>query len=510
MIPPQLALLLAAVALGAPVLSGAPAPQDPIEPVSGVEITEEGQVLELTLDDAVRVALQRDIGLQIQEIGAEIARYDYAGSWGAFDPVLTASGSVIDADFEIDNSLFPGQNEVNETTLGLNTALLYPLTSGGSFNLSFDHSNRDTNEPFAQTQTTTTDTIELSFSQPLLRGAGSDYNTSTQRESELVYQQELETYRQTRQELLQTVTDAYWDLVSAIEQLRVAEESVKISEEQLNQNERRLDAGVGTEVEVLQSKADLATQYEQRLLREIDMRNAEDALKTTLFPGTNVLYWSAVIAPSTPLPEIRTDDVPPWQEAMGIALERRPELRRSRLAIDGAEQRLIRAVSERRAALDLVLTTRSLGFDGSASAAFRSAAKWEFPTHTALLTYSLPIGNRSASNAEHAARASLRSTRLAYDDLESTVVSEVRAAHRQVRYAAAVVEASQTSVELAQRQLKAEQARFREGLSTNFQVLQFQEDLTTASFTRTQARAAFAKARTALAKAEGLLGEIQE
>ncbi len=501
MIAPQLIVLLA--------IAG-PGPQDPQDTVLGIEIVREGQTVSLTLDDAVRVALQRDIGLQIQELGAEIARFDYEGSWGAFDPVLTASASVSDSTYRTDDAFSGGEVDIDQSVLGVDTSLLYPLTTGGSFDLSFAHSNRDTDDPRFTIQTTTTDSFTLTFNQPLLRGAGATYTTSVQRESQLAYHQELETHRETRQALLQTVADAYWDLVSAIGQLEVATESVAISAEQLEQNERRLDAGVGTEVEVLQSQADLATQREQRLLREVAMKDAEDALKATLFPGTDILYWSSVIEPTTPLPAIRTDDVPSWRQAMQIALDRRPELRRSRLQIESAEQRLIRAVSERRSSLDLNLSSSSNGFDASSGAAFRSAASFELPTHAASLSFSMPIGKRAGTGAERAARASLRSARLTYDALESTVVSEVRTAHRQVGYAAEVVVASGTSVELAERQLEAEQARFREGLSTNFQVLQFQEDLTTARFTLNQARASFAKARTSLARGEGVLGEAQE
>jgi outer membrane protein TolC len=126
------------------------------------------------------------------------------------------------------------------------------------------------------------------------------------------------------------------------------------------------------------------------------------------------------------------------------------------------------------------------------------------------MTFSYPIGNRAAENAERGARASLRSARLAYDDLESRIVSEVRSSHRRVLFEAEAVAAAETSVSLARRQLEAEEARFREGLATNFQVLEFQEDLTLAQFNLVQARAEFAKARAALARSQGLPVEDEQ
>jgi len=501
MMPIQLAFFAAGALLAAP--SG---PQDPAEQSILPVPTQEGESVDLSLEQALRIALRRDLGLQIQELDTEIARYQYDGTWGAFDPVVTAGGSVTDGTFQINSSIFNNRS-VDETTLQANLGLLYPLTTGGSFEFTIDHRNIDTSDPFAQLNQSTTDNFALVFNQPLLRGAGTDYNTSLQRQAELGYLKQLETYRETRQDLLRRVSDAYWDLVAALRQREVADLSVELSKEQLDQNRRRLDAGVGTEVEVLQSRADLAASEEQRLLRMVAVEDAEDLLKTTLFPGDNVIYWSLDIVPVTELPEISTTNLPGWKEAMQVALERRPVLRRTRLDIDIAEQSLVRATSERRAALDLNLSSSSRGFNGNSGDAFRSAAQFEFPTHRAGVTFSVPIGNRAAGNAERAARSSLRAARLSYDAQETFVVSDVRAAHRQVIYAAEVVVAANKTVDLAQRQLEAEQSRYREGLATNFEVLSFQRDLTDALFSLTAAEAAFAKAQVRLRRAQGLLGE---
>ena len=67
------------------------------------------------------------------------------------------------------------------------------------------------------------------------------------------------------------------------------------------------------------------------------------------------------------------------------------------------------------------------------------------------------------------------------------------------------VVAATTSTEFANRQLVAEEARFRSGLSTTFQVLEFQRDLAEASSALTTARAGYAKALVALQHAEGRL-----
>jgi len=481
-----------------------PQPQDAAPP-NPLAVSEPEAEVRLSLQQALDMALQRDLGLQMEELSAEVARFNYEGSWGAFDPVFNAQASVTDTDFEIQSSIF-GSQEVNETTVFGEAGVLFPVRTGGSFEVKANSSNKETNEPFQGLSRSTTDNIELSFNQPLLRGAGSSYAESTQREADLEFRRQLESLDVSRQALLANVENAYWDLVSALRQVAVAEESLSVSREQLEQNRRRLEAGVGTQVEVLQSEADEAIKVEQHLLRDVELSDAQDMLKGFLQPGTDSLAWSAQIVPITPLPEVDLSGVPEWRAAVVTALEHRPDLRRDRVQIDIAEEQLTRARSERKARLDLNLSTRGYGFDSSSSAALSSAAEFEFPTHVAALTFSLPIGNRSASSAERSARASLRSARLAYDAQESKVVEEVRGAVRRINYAAEAIAATSKSADLAQEQLQAEQARYREGLSTNFQVLQFAEQLSTAQFNLTQAQTLFAKARVTLDQHLGTLG----
>ena len=115
----------------------------------------------------------------------------------------------------------------------------------------------------------------------------------------------------------------------------------------------------------------------------------------------------------------------------------------------------------------------------------------------------MPIPNRAGVNFERSARAGVRLARITYDRIEMNIVAEVRAAVRDVRYRAEAVAAATKSVELALRQLEAEEARNAEGLSTTFQVLEFQRDLSQALSSEKAARAGYAKALAALAKAEG-------
>ena len=469
-----------------------------------------GAKLELTLEQAIQIALGNDLGLQLQELSAEGSRYDAAGSWGAFDPVLTATGSVFDAEFEA-TSPFSGTAVIEENTLSFGTGVKMPLTTGGTFGATFDLNNTESNNSLAQgIDLATTDVFSLEFRQPLLNGFGSDYATSLQSQADLEYRGQLEQCRKVRQDLIASVTVAYWDLVSALNQLEVAQESLDLAKTQQDQNERRLEAGVGTQVEVLQAEANVAQRQELKLLRQTEVKAAGDRLKAILYPGTDPQTWEAEILPSTALPEpppAALELIPRWGSAWVEAQEKRSELRQQRLQIEWAEIQLTRAVSERRPSLDLLLASRSRGFDGESSQAFDKALGWDYPQNTAALIFSFPLGNRSGRNAYERARADLRAARLVYDQIESQIIADVRTALRQVEYSVQAVAAADTSHRLADKQLRAEEARYREGLSTNFQVLEYQQQLAQAAYSRNLARANLAKSLVNLQKSRGILGE---
>ena len=93
------------------------------------------------------------------------------------------------------------------------------------------------------------------------------------------------------------------------------------------------------------------------------------------------------------------------------------------------------------------------------------------------------------------------------DQLETQVIGEIRDAVRQVRYQAEAVNAAGESLKAARRQLAAEEARYRNDLSTNFQVLEYQQTLVQAMNTEQTARVEFMKSLSQLEFAQGILGE---
>lgn len=486
------------------------APDDPL-----AADTAEDALLALRLEDAWMLALERNIGLELASRARETARFDALGSWGAFDPVFSLTATYSDSERPQNNTFVGGGIvSVDVENQRAEAALAFPFRTGGQLDLSASLDSTSFASAALGNQDFNDTGLSASYVQPLLRGAWEREATTNQALARLRLQRQEAEWHRTREQLLLDVHLAYWDLVAALEEVEVRERALELGREQLRQERERLEVGVGTQVDVLQAATNVATREEQLLFAHNAALQREDALKQLVFgplgPGLAEQSredWDLELVPLTALPtSLDHADPTSWIARLDAAFELRPDLDLLRADIALAEIELVARRSEREAQLDLTLAVSSSASDASTNRSIDTTAGFDFPTYSASLTYSIPLRNRAAKYAERAARTELRRAHLAYEEAENRAVSELRDALREVSYQARAVRAATTSREFAERQLAAEQVRYREGLSTTFQVLEFQQTLTEALSGEQTARANLAKARAQLVFAEGRLG----
>ncbi len=500
-LPPVSFLATLLIALGSPSLARQDAqPNDVQDPNA------DSASLHLNVNGAITMALGSNLELALAAVQTEVMRFEELGSWGAFDWVFDASLGKQDADNKVGGFLGGGSSGtvIESQTDTLSLSFTRPLTSGGSFSLDFSNRVSDSNSFLQDDPKQYTDNLTLSYTQPLLRGAWSEYATSLQRQGELAYRRQVETERETRLGVVYQVRVAYWDLVNAIEQRGVAESGTALGESRLQQSERRLSAGVGTEVDVIQARVELATRHEALIQAQNAVDQTMDVLRRLIFAGKREGMWEVELIPTAGLPdEVSAEGLPGMSESLATALLERPGLRQRQLDIDSARLRHAQRVSERLAGLDLSLSAAAGSVGARSGATFDETLDFSFPTYGLSLNYNMALGNRTASFSERSGRASVRAAIIEYDREELNVTAEVREAQRGVQFAVEQVDATSTSLELARRQLDAEEARFAQELSTTFQVLEFQHAWIEAMSNERAARAGFVKALAELDNAQG-------
>jgi outer membrane protein TolC len=150
-----------------------------------------------------------------------------------------------------------------------------------------------------------------------------------------------------------------------------------------------------------------------------------------------------------------------------------------------------------------VVSTIAGGWSDALSQVFdRTYSQW-----AAGVTFSYPLGNTGARAQLAQRRFALSSARQNAALTRQAIISDVRNAVRGLDASAKAIVAAVKSRELAERNLDAEQKKFANGMSTNFQVVKIQDDLAIAQAAELQARVLYRQAATVYRAAVGGLLE---
>jgi len=318
------------------------------------------------------------------------------------------------------------------------------------------------------------------------------------------------------------VEEGYWNLVEARYQLQVSEAALDLARRLHEQNRVRVDVGTLAPLELVQSEVGIATREEEIIRARFAVGNAEDRLRQLLGLDRDAQLWAAEIVPESEA-EISAPLLP-VEKAIDRALDSRPELAsrrttRRNLEIEAAWRR-----NQLLPRVDLQATYKLNGVggdvlvrspDGSVIAsapggwddALQQVADLDYRGWTVGIGFSYPLGNRSARAQQASAELAVEQASTQEQELELSIATEVRTAVRAVEAAAKAIESAKASRRLAEKNLEAEQRKYENGLSTSFQVLQIQDDLTAA---RSRVVSAVSGYRRALAAYRRALGTLLE
>jgi outer membrane protein len=458
----------------------------------------------LTLDDAVKFALERNLDIAVQRLNPEISDIAIAAVKAVYRPAVTSTLSTQSQTNPSTSSISgagAGQGVTNGVTTFTGGIAQNVPWGGGGFNLSL-----------ANTKNTTTNTTSLfnpsynptwvgQYTQPILRG----FRTDSTRQQIVVTKINRDIsdvqLRSTITNTVSNVRNAYWDYVFAVQSVDVAQQSVDLGNRLVQDNQTRVQVGTMAPIDVVQAQSQAAT-AQQSLVQAVAARQtAELALKRLIVGGTQDPNWTASLDPID-----RPDFVPQsvdLEAAVRRALSERTDLdiAHKDLEINDATLKFLRdqtlPQADFVASYGLVglggtqLITQGTGIGGSNrtvvgtipggySDALNSLFGAHFPRWTLGLNFSYPLGTSTAEAAVARSKVQLNQIQAQIKQLELQVATDVTNAAIAVTNNAHAVQAAQAAREFAQKQLEAEQSKFEVGMSTNYNVVLAQRDLANA------------------------------
>ncbi len=459
------------------------------EPLGSAALRVEGDEIHLTLSEAIELALHRNLGIRTQRLARERARLGLDQAMGIYDFGLGA-GLSYTRDKSPAASNLDGAEITEQKRGGFSISGSQLLSTGGVAGFSWTNGRSETNSSFSRLNPAFSSALDLSFSQPVLRGFGrgaTDYGIEVARVSDSISK---EGFAAQVIQTVQRTENAYWTLIAARDELRVAEESLRLAKELHENNRVRVEVGTLAPLELVSSEAGIATREEEIIRAKGAIGDAEDLLFYLLNIEQGDV-WTKTIVPETE-PEI---DQPATSlaEAIAIALASRTELASQQLEIRALEIDQAFYAQDLKPRLDLKATYGLNGLGGDAydlvgnkvpggwSDALDQVTGWDFPGWSVGLEFSVPLQNRSAKARKAIADVALEQGRLTADQLELQITTEVRAAVRNLETSRQQLESARVSRKLAEKNLDAERKKYDNGLSTSFQVLQIQDDLSAAA-----------------------------
>jgi HAE1 family hydrophobic/amphiphilic exporter-1 len=489
------------------------------QPATALPPTAGGEIVRLSRDEAVRLALDNNAALAVNRLDPAISAERVAAARSAFIPTVSTALQR-NSQSAPSTNLFSGDSALQTDfwSGGASVGQLLPW-GGGTYDVSLNSARTTTTNPLTTFTPSLTSSIQAVFSQPLLRNFKTDPARAeldlTQRNREIADLRLQEAIARTSADS----ETAYWSLVSARAAVAVQQRSLDLALELERTNRARVDVGQSPPLDLVTARAEVAQRRENLIVSRTAALQAEDVLRALIFDPKRTDFWTARLEPADAVPP--AGQAPDVDTAVRRALVERPDVAEARKQIQIGDTNVMLSKNQTLPDLRVQATyvtnglggsrlIRTGGFPGtivgtentSFGTVLGQVFSADFPTWTLGFTLNYPLG-KSAEEA-NLARARLERDQAAarLRSVELVAVREVRDAALRLEESRQRIETAQLGRDLAEQRLDAEQKRFEVGMSTSFLVIQAQRDLAVARNNELQANLAYQLAVVAFEAAQ--------
>ncbi|CAN5585009.1 TolC family protein [soil metagenome] len=504
----------------------------------GVDITDQKP---LTLNDALTLALENNLDIEVTRKNARIAEYDLDNAKSVYQPRLAGQSYFEHSALPNINFFSPSTRKTNgQSFIGNAGIQAYIPKFGTSYGVTMNNQRFTTDNPLTVLSPQYNSSLAFSVTQPLLRGRKFDQGRRTieiaKRNISLTDTQ----FRQRSIEVVANVQRAYWDLTFALRNLQVQRDSVRDAKDQLEHNRRLVDEGQLAPIDIVAAETQVAN-FEQAVYDALNgVNQAENILKNLISPNRNNPIWSESITPVDSVEQTVPDT--PLTEAIDTAIQNRPELdiNKAQKDINAIDQRFYR--EQKKPQIDIIASYTSSGVGGSlnpnatnpllrncaadptlpecvaAAQALQTLLQNvggggtavsdifgnKYPTFRIGVQFNIPLFGDKSARAQYG-KSLVEGERLETqrEQAEQGIQVEVRNALQAIRTGEGRLRAAAIARENTEKQYESEQRKLDSGQSDIYKVLERQTALVTAKSNELKARTDLNKAIADLQRATG-------
>lgn len=283
------------------------------------------------------------------------------------------------------------------------------------------------------------------------------------------------------------VAGSYLQVIAAEARVAAARTDLDTANALYKRTSLQLQYGKVAEIDVNRSRVEVLLTQERLTTLQNDLSKQKIALARLTGLPPNDQYAITTAIPYAPAPPISLDD------AITQAAAGRSDIKAAEAQVSAAQRALAAARAERYPSGSV---SADYGDIGPPSSLRR--------TYTVVATLSVPIWNGGRTGGDIAqAEAALAQRRAELEDARAQVESEVRSAYLDVQAAAHQVDVAQQNLEVNHVTLSQTRDRFETGVSSNVDVVQSQESVSSAQLDYIDSIFAHNLAKLSLARAMG-------
>jgi outer membrane protein TolC len=430
----------------------------------------------MALQDCIQSALQHNFDVQIERYNPQISLYNLNAAYAGFDPTFNISGQH---KYNVQPSGGFNQFSTNAIPARITDADSFTSGLGGTLpeGLQYNFTGNIADTTSTANPESTAGSIGVQLTQPLLK----DFWIDSTRLNIRVAKNRLKFSEQgMRQQIITSVTavaNAYYELIYAQQNVKVQQEALDLSQTQLDQDKQRMQIGTLAQLSVQQDEAQVAQNQANLITAQSTLETDQNTLKN-LITDDYVKWHDTDIQPTETLAApLQLFDL---QDSWSKGMTQRPDLLEARLNVEQEGIQLKFYQNQLFPQLDLIGT---YGYNGASKEYSGTIDQWNqgnapFFSYGAQL--SVPLSNVGPRNQYKSSKATLQQVVLQLKQFEQNVMVQIDNAVKQAQSAYQSVDATKQARIYAEDALDAEQKTYAVGKATTFDVLQLQNNLTSA------------------------------
>ena len=450
----------------------------------------------LTVDEAVKLALEQNLGIAIERINPQIEDVAVAQARSYWIPTVSSTLQGNSTNTPSSSFLSGGQAKITDNRFNTQFGINQQLPTGANYSLAWNSARSTSTNLFTNFDPLLSSNVAFNLTQPILRNRTIDS-----------YRQQLQAARKDRDAAdvslqatvaltTRNVKNAYWDLAYARDNLQAQQQSLDLAKRALADNEKRVQIGTMAPIDIVEAQSEVARNEETVIVAEAAIRQAEDRLRALILNPSAPDFWTTSLEPSEPMPfQAVSIDV---NGAIRRAIDSRTDVRlvknsleKSDISLKYFRSQLLPEVNANvafqsnavgGAQLSPITSftstdPRSIVAQRSYGAVLGDVLTSQYPTWTFGVTMSYPIGSSIQETNLARARLQYSQAETQLKNLEMQIGTQVRDAARQVQTNQKRVDSARAARDLAEQRLAAEEKKFAAGIQISFFVFQAQRDL---------------------------------